>query len=177
MDAKHAYVFFVTARGPAVRWRHRLVSWLVRTITVSPVCHCMIGFDGVVLDPSLAGMRYWQSTQGVIRHYPTLYALFRVPFQYDIDLDLDYFQECVGVSQPIFPRLLRLVRFGRGPKIYDCLCVALACLEAGGVPVDPHISTPAGLYRWLRKKGYPYASCAEQTGDEFRVAAQHLCLD
>jgi len=172
---RHVYVFFATGRSKQVKRRYGLVSWLVRVLTFSPICHCMIGFDGVVLDPGLDGVRYWAPIDGFIRHYPSLYALFRVPVPYG--LDLDFFRPNVGVPQPIFPRLLRLLLWGRGPWIYDCLCVALSCLHAAGVPAKQHISTPAGLYRWLRKKGYAYACHAGRTEESFRDAARHLWLN
>ncbi len=176
---RHVYVFFITGRAKQSRRRYGLVSWLVRVLTLSPICHCLIGFEGVVLDPGLDGVRYWAPIDGFIRHYPTIYAVFRVPVPYGVNLD--HYRPYVGVPQPIFPRLLRLLLMGRGlgrgPWIYDCLSVALACLHAAGVPANQHISTPAGLYRWLRKKGYPYASKVGRTEADFRNAAGHLCLN
>jgi len=169
----YAIVYFATGRSSIPRWKYRQVSRLIRVMTVSPICHCMIGFEGAVLDPSLGGIRYWPSRL-VAARYPTLHSVFRVPFRYRIDLD--FFNELVGQPQPILPSLARWLKLGHGPWVYDCLCVSLACLRAGGVDVNPHIATPAGLYRWLKKKGFAYDVRNGQAESDFRVAVRRLCI-
>ena len=168
MDAV-LHVFFATGRIKHNSWWHRQVSRIIRVLTLSPICHCMIGFEGAVLNPNLAGVLYWPHDTA-IRHFPSLYAVFRVPVQHNPGLKS--FEKFVGVAQPAIPRLIRWLRFGRGPWVYDCLCIALACLKNAGVPVDPHISTPAGLYRWLKQKGYAHVSHAGKTDAEFRHNAE-----
>ena len=150
-----AYVLFATGRDKRCgTWRNQQVSRLIRILTRSDLCHCAIAYDGAVLDPTLSGVRYY-AFERAVRCYPGLYGLFRVPLIYAIDLD--YFQRLTAVPQPLFPRLWRTLDFGRGEWVYDCLCVVLACLQAGGIPVPHNLLTPRTLYRWLIRKGYDHA--------------------
>ncbi len=167
----YGYVFFATGKSKHFHWKARLITALVRGITLSPFCHCAIGFNGVLMNSALSGINYWPLDVAVDK-YPTLDVVFRVPLSYAIDLD--YFCHLHGVRQPILPKLGRFVDCGRGPWIYDCVCTTLACLGAGGIPVPRTIISPGGLHRWLRREGYPHVS--RRNTKDFRSAVRHLVI-
>ncbi len=90
-------------------------------------------------------------------------------------VNLAYFEPWYGVPQPKWARLWRWLRAGRGPWIYDCLCIPLACLQAGGIDVPGRIYTPQQLFDWL--KGERYECEIFSTQDGFRTAAGRLVGD
>jgi len=168
------YVFFATARvRPANFWRGHLLRF-IRVLTCSPICHVAIGFDGVVLHPKFGGNEYWPLDVFVER-FPTLCAVFRVPFTYAIDLS--YYEYGVNVPKRPWPTVLRWLRQGSGEWTEDCLCIALACLQAGGVDVPYDIATPVGLYRWLAHQGYPHATDLFDNREGFHDSARQLLAD
>lgn len=172
MDNRYPYasILFSTGRTNQASWRNQQISRIIRICSCSRICHCAIGYDGAILDRTLNGVAYWPLDQG-IELYPTLCAVVLVRFKYRINLDWPEFHNGIGVPIRTFPTLFRWLRLGHGPWVDDCLCIVLACLQAGGVDVPRTIATPGGLYRWLKGRNYPHVTDARKN---FRRAARRL---
>lgn len=170
---RHLYIFFTTARSRLPRWRQRQLSRLVRVLTLSRIAHCAVGYDDVVLHPTLGGVEYWP-IEATIRHYPGLCALVKIPVTYGVNLQ--YFEPLMGVPMRGWPTFWRWLRFGHAKWPCDCLGITLACIQAGGVDVPHSIATPSGLYRWLVKEGYETRTDREFPHDPagFQAACRHL---
>ena len=152
---RSATVMFATGRTRGGAWRYRQATRLIRVVTRSAICHCMIGYRGIVLSPEFRGVRYYRQDK-VLRYYPTLCGAFDVPLTHS--LNLGYFAALTDQPQPMLPRLWRFATRGRGPWIYDCLGVVLMCLQAGAVPVPGTLYTPQQLHDWLEGR-YDHVPC------------------
>ncbi len=170
-------VYFCTNRTKIRPFLWNLDWWkcvAIRWCSMSVLCHVSIGYDGVVLNPTIKGNFYF-SRDSFIAHYPTLCAVFIVPVRYGIDLS--FFEYGVGVRKPSWPTFRRWIA-GGGPWNEDCLCIALACLQAAGVDAPPNTCTTAGLYRWLCHKGTDHVSdLAGRNGPGLRIAARQFVAD
>ncbi len=169
-----AVVLFAEHIAGNMPLHQRLLSRLIQVCSLSRIVHCAIAYDGVVLDARFGGNVYWPAHQ-VWRWYPGLFAVVRADFLHRIDLG--YFEYGVAVRKPIFPTVWRTLAY-QTALTDDCLCVVLACLRAGGVPAPTTTKTPAGLLRWLIRRGYPHAtrgSNRNNGAEAFRDAAR-LCI-
>lgn len=169
-------VYFATGKvsGKHIPMKSRLVLSAIRVIGLSRMCHCMFGYNGVVVDPRFDGLRFLPARL-VDRSYPTLCAVFRVPLKYGVDLD--FFRYRVGGTMPMLPRLWRWLRGGHGPWVEDCLCTVLACLLAGGVDVPKRICTLRGLYNWLESEGYRHVTDSAGIDRLRKIAAGYQVPD
>jgi hypothetical protein len=156
-------VFFA---APAVRekrsWRRKwriarrfprtallmVLTWMTTRVSRSPLAHCMIGHNGAVLDPSLAGNQFWPFIPFVLE-YPALAWAIKVPLHKPIDLD----QYRPNIPKRIWPTILRWWSGGRWPT-EDCVCVVCDLLRDGGISVPQRIYKPVQLYEWLKAHGY-----------------------
>ena len=139
------WVFFSYGHKP--RWS---VSWWARFLTATPFAHCVVSHDGVVLDPSLKGNRFWPVIQYVLRH-PGLTHGYRVPAS--ADPKLDDFEGVEYDAPPVVPTLLRWLTRGFWPA-NDCVATTTTCLRRAGVSVPTWIVTPRQLSDWLWHRGY-----------------------
>jgi len=144
--AKVGFVIFSTARTPSPSPYYRLLSWLIRVLTRSPISHCGLAFEGRVMDPTIQGVFLWPLSH-YFRHARDVHCVLRVRFRYRIDLD--FFQSRFGRQVAVWPTVQRWLSRGRYPWTADCVCTVIDCLHAGGVPVPRTIHTPIQLYRWL----------------------------
>ena len=131
--------------------RDRVQTWLIKLLSWSQIYHVAVGYDEAVINPTMNGVLYY-GTDWYEENEKHLVAIFDVPITCRIDPS--YFEYWVGKPIKPWPPILRWLRRGRGPLTYDCLSIALACLDAGGVDVPFTITTPAALRRWLISEGY-----------------------
>ena len=175
VNTNTVYIFFVTARARSGSWVGRQCSRLVRIFSLSRFAHCMVGFNGWVLDPTSKENFYWELDE-VLKTYPTLEVVIPVPVDYAIDLDFCAYG--VNVPKSKWKPIRRWLQFGRGKRLEDCLCITLACLRAGGINVPIHTATPGGLFKWLTKQGYFYVRVADsQSRTLFRKLSQRGNID
>jgi len=148
-----SYVFFATGnvyRPPYPPLRERFLTWLTRFLTGGRVAHTLFATGGAVLDGTFGGNRYYDLA-AVIRAYPTLCTVFKVPHPNAVGLD--NWLAGVGIEKPIWPTISRWLGSKRWTN--DCLCVVLECLFVAGVPVPlMDLTTPTALYDWLKENGF-----------------------
>lgn len=157
-----AYVFFATAEwspGRRVGWYrmariarrrpakayHAFLSALTRWVTGSPLAHCAIGYNGVVLDPGIRGNRFWPIHTFCV-YFPTL--AYGIEVELDRPVYLDAYDH--GGPKPVLPTLIRWWTGGRW-RTQDCVCITCDLLRSGGVDVPKRIYQPVQLYRWLKE--------------------------
>lgn len=143
---------YFCAGGHADGFVHRFKLALIKTLSMSTIYHVAIGYDGGVVNPTMDGV-FCHPQDQFEDEEPYLAFCVTVPTTHRIDPG--YFDCWRG--QPIrpWPSIFRWIRRGRGPLLYDCVCIALACLDAAGIDVPFTIVTPAALLKWLRSEGYP----------------------
>ena len=169
---KYALVFFCELPPNLGPPRQRFLAQTVQCLSLSRMSHCAIGYRRAVCNAALSGVDYYELPR-YVRHYPGLVAAVRAPLLYPIDLDR--FAYYVGVPISPFPTFFRWLRLGKANYVYDCLGVVATALLWGGVPV-PRLASVAGLFRWLRKEGYPYVERRPGEDEQgFRRATQFLC--
>ena len=168
---RYSHVFFSAVTGRRASLSTRIRCRMTQLFSLSRISHCMFEYQGAVLVVTFERGVIFFPTLPFIRHYPGLCAVFRVPIRHT--LNLNYFQYAAGVPVPTWPPWRRWLMCGRGDWANDCISFTLACLRAGGASVPSTIATPAGLYRFLRSRGY-----GQVTGrnSAFRTAARHLYL-
>jgi len=152
-------IYFL-ADGPAGDGRRRWIRWWIRTLTRSRLYHVAVGYDGVVLNPTLAGVMY-HAQIAFESDYPHLAVAVDVPAAYPIDLG--YYEDRVGRPIDPWPTVVRWLRRGRGPWTADCVCVALECLTAAGVEAPAAIVSPSQLLQWALLRGFPCRSMRTTT--------------
>lgn len=134
------------------RYWNWLLCWLIRTCSRSPIAHCAIGFEGVVLDPSMHGNRYWP-----IYAYATSYPglLGSVTVQLGQSIDLARYEEPTPRRKSPWPTVAKLLLFG-ALRTADCVCTVRSCLSQANIRVPHHVLSPAALRRWLQSQGGIY---------------------
>jgi len=165
-------VYFSTLDGCRMTLWDRCRLWLVRVLTLSRIVHCDVGDGDVVLNVGMAGNTFWP-TRTYLCHYPGIVAIVEVPGR---RISLAYFEYGVGRKLSGWPTFWRWLNMG-GLYNEDCLCAALLCLEAAGVPVDRNITTPIGLLRWLKHQGFPVHAHRKPHRFDARPAAQRGRVD
>ena len=130
------------------------LAWLVSAMSRSRLAHVAIGYDGVVLDPDVAGNRFWPEFSFTDK-FPgdRLIGWFTVPITRPIDVDRVPF----NIPKRALPAFIRALSRGRvrlGSQ--DCVCVVSDMLREGGIDVPSNIVMPQGLFDWLERCGFPY---------------------
>ena len=137
-------------RHPRI-WFTWLLGELTRRLTRSELAHCLIAYDGAVLDPHINGSRFWPMDPFVLQ-YPTLRWVFQVPVR---RMDLDRFANPRPI--PAWPTVMRWL-LGGTVKTRDCCSVVCEALRFGGVDVPNMVVSPDQLKRWLEEQGYEHAA-------------------
>jgi hypothetical protein len=153
-DGFHFTVYFSTLDGMPLTNFHRVLVWLTRIFSGSRIVHCAFGDERAVLSSTIGGATLWPTALFEAR-YPGLVA--RCNFISPNPVMLEYFVEKVGTKQPIWPTLWRYLSGGAGHWNNDCLCTTILCLRVAGLDVPADITTPVGLLRWLKHKGFTVA--------------------
>lgn len=140
------YIVFTDGQPALPTPWYRFLRWTIATLTRSDLIHVAVGFDDVILNPRVPGYIY-HAFDAFIADYPGILKIIEVPMIHPINLG--YFERYVDVPIPALPTFIRWLRRGQGLWTSDCVCVALACLRAGGVMAPADIVSPAQLDRWL----------------------------
>lgn len=138
-------VVYFAARHDKVGPIEYVLCRLAELATGSNLLHVCIGFGGAVLDPSVAGQRFWGSTPFTLA-YPGLKLAVVVRLKRPIDLE-------AGLDTHPRSRLwvvLRWLTRGRWP-CRDCVQEVARHLRAGGLDIPCRITTPEELLDALRK--------------------------
>ena len=143
---------YFCAGGHAEGLSSRTKLLLIKVLSLSATYHVAIGYDGGVVNPTMEGVFCHPQDQFEAEE-AYLSCCVTVPTKHRIDPG--YFDHWRGRPISPWPSIFRWIRRGRGPLVYDCTCIALACLDAAGIDVPFTIVTPAQLLKWLRSKGYP----------------------
>ena len=118
------------------------ISWLIRTLSHSPIAHAAISYKGIVLDPTLAGIRFYPLT--LYAHHPALLYAVSIPISGPINLGAYQPGQPIGLrSWMVWARWLTR---GHWPKGDDCLTPVLELLESAGITNLPLIPSAAALY-------------------------------
>lgn len=175
-----ARVYFATAepcRVPRLRELARLMrrrpkivynwwlAWCVRKLSGSPLAHCVVAYEGGVLDPRQDGVVYW-AEEDFRRLYPTLACVIDVPVLYTPNLDA---YAHVG-PRPAWPTVLRFLTGGR-VKTDDCVQLIVKVLRTAGEPVPKRTTTPRQLHDWLIARGYAHEPVSGRTAANHRRAS------
>lgn len=151
---RHCAVLFAGSPKLCIQ-THKWDILVVNFASGSPISHCSFCYNGVVIEVNGAtGVRFFPIDYYLTSH-PCLQAVVQILCHYAIDPT--YFEPWMGVPIPRLPSFLHWLDFGRGVMPYDCLSITTLSLRACGVVVPTGLSTPAGLFRWFVKGGYPYA--------------------
>ena len=143
---------YFEAGGRAVEPLQKLKLWIIKFVSRAPIYHVAVGFRGVVLNPTMAGVVY-HVQDDYESMTPTLAASADV--QTSTEIDLGRWEKYAGVQIDYWPPFKRWLLRGRCPLVYDCLCIALSCLQDAGLDPPRTITTPAKLLAWLRSEGFP----------------------
>ncbi len=174
-------IFFATGK---IKGQGLAQSWpatAARLLTFGQFSHITVGYDGAVMDPQHRHVRYY-SLEAVVRGYPALGAVVRVPARSGIDLD--WFADWSVTRWSVFVRWL----FGRTRwligdhmRYRDCLLAARLSLWAAGIEEAKTLPlvSPDDLYIWLtREKSFPYVLRNGFTNELlFRDACRQLVAD
>ena len=129
---------------------HALLTWLIHKLTRSDMVHVAIGDSQIVLDPSLEGVLFHESTLFCMQ-YPWLGWCVVVPT--DKPVDLARF-EGIGPLHPL-PSFLRWITLGLWPA-RDCVGITIEALRRAGVKVPNRIVTPGELWDFFRFRDFEF---------------------
>jgi len=121
---------------------------MIEFFTRSPLVHCAVGNAAYVVNVGYDGVVYPWTTSFVV-HHPGLVWMFVVETPREAHpADFDHERRISTCAS-----LLRLFTFGV-TSAHNCVTVSCAMLRESGVDVPRRITTPVGLYDWLRRSGY-----------------------
>lgn len=146
------FVIFSDLEGWRFGPRETFLKWLIMAMQFGEkIVHVDFAVNDTVLCSTYGGNRYLPLSKYMV-HWPGIRAVFRIDTP--TPPNLGYFQYGVGVPKKVWPSVAR--RFLNGGLLWteDCLCNALMCLTAAGVPVPADTPTPIALLRWLKGNGY-----------------------
>ena len=131
------------------RWPGKSYSmFLARTtmfLTRSDLCHCSVGYCGVVLDPLIGGNRYWGLADYVARRAG---AITEYAMQVSRPTSLAGFPDR---KKAVLPSLIRYLTRGRFRFTHDCVSVTICVMERAGIKVPKNIGSPKQLRDWVEK--------------------------
>lgn len=143
-------------------------SWMVRAFTNSSLAHCAIGIDGVVLDQSARGVRFWPQIT-FEQHFPTLVCWFDVPLYAQVDMDLHVTQG----GPPVISTFLQWATRGKcRPR--NCLTIVVDVLRDGGWPITDRINTPRRLCEYLKGQNLGHYYHSGEHGRTHTVVAEAI---
>lgn len=127
------------------------LSAAIRSLTDFPYAHVSVGYDGVVLDPSMSGNALWPITS-YLSHYPASWRFsFRVPGSPCFE------RFALGDTKP---SPWHKLAYWLAPRVFPhaddsgCVHTVRLAMTNAGVRV-PMLTTPGDLYRWLDARGFP----------------------
>ena len=144
------YVSVLFARGIAKTPFQRAVHLAIALISRSPIVHCAVASDGIVINPSFVGTDAHDVTD-FVRHNESLVWSIKVPVPRHPDVLM--WMETKRPHFRIARSCLRWASCGLYPS-RDCVHIVSEILRSVGVMVPRRITTPAGLFDWLRSHGY-----------------------
>lgn len=144
------YVSVLFARGIAKTPLQRAIHLAIRLISRSPIVHCAVASDGIVINPSFKGIVALDQTD-FARRYPSLVWSIHVPVA--TLPDLIAWHEYHNARFRIIRSAIRGATFGLVPS-KDCVHTVIEILASVGVVVPRRITTPAAMFDWLRAQGY-----------------------
>lgn len=154
------FLFFAAAPdSPTLTCRQRWLSVVVKTLTRSELTHVAVGIDGVVLDPTVRGNRFWP-IRAYAKAYPRLKAIFEI--QVDAKSTSEIFRRYEGGGKkPAIPTFIRWATGGRWPWTTDCVCIAIDVLRSIGIDAPRRIVSPQALFDWLDRSGFHHVEILE----------------
>lgn len=163
---RHRYVRVLFARGVAATPIQRLIHAVIRTMSRSPIVHCAVASDGIVINPSFRGVSAHDAVD-FVRHTESLAWSVKIPVaEYP---DVLMWREDGRPRFRLVRCALRWASCGLHPS-KDCVHTTVEILRSTGVVVPRRITTPAALLDWLRGQGYELHDidkrpCSTRTGD------------
>ena len=133
------------------------VSWWCRVFSFGRrTGHVAVAYGVTVLDTTTAGTRLWRYDQYMRRQRGGFICF--VPSSRPVNFDPSPY------TTVLYPWWLSAAKVFSGGLLrlsLDCVDVAIECLADCGVAVPWHITTPAGLARWLAREGYHFDRITE----------------
>ena len=143
---------WLVRRRPRLVWS-MFLTWFTKVWTMSPYAHVSPCASGVVLHFGMADTRFWSILEYLMT-YPTVQGMHVI--YSPVPIDLSRYEGHDRKYRQAWMSLLKLFPFGLIRVSDDCADITRDTLAQAGVMLPRRVTSPAGIYRYLRRRRYEW---------------------